>query len=424
MQFGDIRGILQYATQFRGKTFVVNVDGLIVAREGFSNLLLDIAVLHSLNIRTVLVHGAGFQIRELAASRGIELSNDDGTGLTDEATLQVSIDAVTRLHGELMQRLTTAGLQAVAGNVVIAKPAGIVNGVDQLMTGTIDRIDVPRLETFLKEGMLPVVGPLGYDQRGQMLRVNSDAVALAIATALKAEKLLFVTGHRITDEEGTRFNIPVAEAEQLAKSERIAASSRLSSIFKFAIAACNEGVSRSHILDGRENEVLLAELFSNEGVGTMIHGDDYDQIREARPEDVPEVMALIQASIANAELAPRTQQEIMDKLDDYALLEIDGNIVGTVAIHFFREENVAELACLFVKRDHEHRGHGRRMVGFAEKRARRLGALKIFALSTQATGFFSNIAGFREAGLDELPPQKLALISEQRRNSLVFVKTL
>ncbi|MEM9481806.1 MAG: amino-acid N-acetyltransferase, partial [Verrucomicrobiota bacterium] len=398
---------------------------LIVAREGFSNLLLDIAVLHSLNIRTVLVHGAGHQIRQVAASRGIELSNDDGTGLTDEITLQTSIDAVTRLHGELMQRLTTAGLQAVAGNVVIAKPAGIVDGVDQLMTGTIDRIDVGRLETFLNEGMLPVVGPLGYDQRGQMLRVNSDAVALAIATALKAEKLLFVTNDRITDEGGTRFkHIPVAEAEELAKSDRVSASPRLSSIFKFAIAACNDGVSRAHILDGRENEVLLAELFSNEGVGTMIHGDDYDQIREARPEDVPEVMSLIQASIASAELAPRTQQEIMDKLDDYFLLEIDGNIVGNVAVHFFREENVAELACLFVKRDHEHRGHGRRLVRYAEKRAKRLGATKLFALSTNATKFFDQILGFESSSGADLPFERARQLVAQGRRPDVFAKLL
>ena len=193
MNFSDLRAILHYVPQFRGRTFVVALDGAVIDSPDFSNILLDLAVLRSLNIRVVLVHGAASQVASLGRKRGIELSNVDGTGVTDEATLEVSMDAISRLSNAVMQNLTTAKLQAATANAIHAHPAGILGGVDTRFTGTIERIDASVLQGFLEQDILPVVPPLGFDADGKTLRVNSDAVAREVAVALGAAKILFVS---------------------------------------------------------------------------------------------------------------------------------------------------------------------------------------------------------------------------------------
>ncbi len=149
MKVSDLRGILQYVPRFREKIFVVAIDGDIISSENFSNILLDLAVLRSLNVKVVLVHGASQQITQLAAERGITLSNSDGTGITDEATLKVSLDAATNITNDIMQGLTSVDLRAVYSNSIIAHPAGILGGVDYLYTGRVEKVDTKSLHMFL-----------------------------------------------------------------------------------------------------------------------------------------------------------------------------------------------------------------------------------------------------------------------------------
>ena len=268
-RFGDLRGILHYVPKFRGRTFVVAIDGAVIASPNFANILLDLAVLESLSIKVVIVHGAGQQIRELAAERGVAVRNEDGFGVTDRETLAVSMDAVARLTNQLMQQLTTTGLRGGTGNSVTARPAGIVEGVDLQMTGRVDKIDVEGLRAFLAEGILPVIPPLGYDSGGETLRVNSDEVAVEVGLALKAAKILFIT------EEGFPGGGPGSGSFPWKKrSDWRGTTGRCRDgcdrCCDVSARACAVGLERAHILDGRNEEVLLAELFSNEGVGTMV----------------------------------------------------------------------------------------------------------------------------------------------------------
>jgi amino-acid N-acetyltransferase len=423
--FGDLRGILHYVPQFRGRIFVIAIDGAVVAADNFSNILLDLAVLHSLNIRIVLVHGAGLQIRDLAAERGIAISNDDGTGVTDATTLELSIDAISRLANQIMQNLTTVGLRAATSNALLGHPAGVIEGEDWQFTGTVERIDARGLKVFLSEEMIPVISPLAYDGHGRTLRINSDAAALAVAEALGADKILFISNGRIESKEGINLrHLPVAQARELLAMKRNDLSQRFRSILHFATRACSAGVRRVHIVDGQQREVLLAELFSNEGVGTMVYIDEYDQIRQARPGDVPEIVSMIRAPVQEAELIPRKRSEISAAIRDYYLLEIDGNPVGSVAIHFHAASQSAELACLYVKKDHEKQGYGGRLVGFAEKKAKELGANRIFALTTHAAGFFNREHGYEQASANDLPAHRREKYNASRRNSIVLVKQL
>ena len=177
----DLRGILRYVPQFREKTFVIAADGAVVGDENFGNILLDVAVLRSLNIRTVLVHGASAQIQALADEKVSSPSDLEGSGVTDDATLQLALTAANRLTHEILEGLSATDLRGASTNAVIAHPYGIVRGVDHLFTGRIERVDVELLQTILSNGIVPVVPPLGMDGDGRTYRVNSDSVALEVA---------------------------------------------------------------------------------------------------------------------------------------------------------------------------------------------------------------------------------------------------
>jgi amino-acid N-acetyltransferase len=424
MQFGDLRGILQYVPQFRGGTFVIAVDGLVAASENFANVLLDIGVLHSLNINVVLVHGAGHQVREMAAERGVEVSCDDGIGVTDVATLELSIDAISRLTSKLMQRLTSIRLRGVTANAITAHPAGMINGLNLGMTGTIDKVDAKGLQAFLDEGMVPVVAPVGYDSKGGALRLNSDAVAVAVGEALGAQKILFLTHGIARDSDGARVQkLSVIEAEELVDQTDAAGlmGRRLRSILRFAARACAAGVPRVHLLDGMQDEALLGEVFSNEGVGTMVFSDSYDEVRQATESDVAAIVSMIRQSVKDEELLLRNREDVLERLQDYFVLEVDGNPVGTIAVHPFLEDSAAELACLFIRKDHKNLGYGRRLVGFAEKTAREAGAERLFALTTQAGEFFRGL-GFEAVTVEVLPEARREKYLASGRNSHVVEK--
>ena len=193
MKLPELRGILQYVTGFRDKIFVIAIDGGILGSENFANILLDIAVLRSLNIKIVLVHGAALQIEQAAREQGIRISNSDGTGVVDEATLQLSINVAIRLTNQIMGGLTQVDLRAAYANCIIAHPFGIVNGVDFQYSGKVERVDRKLLTHFLNDEIVPVIPPLGFDGEGGTFRVNSDLVALEVAEALHATKFIFLS---------------------------------------------------------------------------------------------------------------------------------------------------------------------------------------------------------------------------------------
>jgi len=428
MNFEDLRGILHYVPQFRERIFVIALDGAVMRLPNFPSLLQDIAVLQSLNIQVVIVFGARSQIREVSSWRGVTLSSDDGMGRTDSPTLEVSADAISRLTSELVADLTALELRVAVPNALAVHPAGVIEGIDLEHTGRIERVDERMLLAMLKEGIIPVLPPLGYDGRGTTLRLNSDAVAVEVALSLDAAKIIFVAEEGLVDATGTRLSqLPVGQARDIAKRKDTGMDPSLLSKLRHAAIACGEGVARVHVIDGRQDEVLLAELFSNEGVGTMIHADDYQQIRKARPSDVPSLLSMMRQSMEDAALAPRTREQILKRMADFFVLETDGNPVGTVAVHTYElddETKVAELACLFVRRAHKNKGYGRKLVAYAEELARDRGCEWLFALSTQAFRFFEEKMGYKEVSPSLLPDSRREAYESSGRNSKVLQKAL
>ena len=419
----DLRGILQYIPQFREKTFVLALDGAIVTDENFTTLLLDVAVLRSLSIRVVLVHGAAAQIQALAAGQNISASNLDGAGITDAATLQLALTAANRLTHEILEGLSANDLRAASTNTIIAHPLGIIQGVDHLFTGKVERVDVEMLQTLLAQGIIPIIPPLGFDGDGKTYRVNSDSVAVAVAEALKATKLIFITTQDGILVQGRLIRqMLVADLESVIAMQKNDIAPELLSKALHAVAACKAGIPRVHVINGKVDEGLLAEVFSNEGIGTLIYANEYQQIRRALKKDVRAIQILTKSAVESSELVKRTRAVIEKNLADYFIFEIDKNPVACVALHVFPESKKGELACLYVSPLHENRGIGKKLIQFIENKAKELNLSELITLSTQAFTYFQSKGGFAEGTPDDLPPARREKYESSGRNSKVLVK--
>ena len=418
MNVSDLREILQYVPRFRERVFVIALDGEVAASDNFPNILLDLAVLRSLSVKVVLVHGAGFQIVKLARERGVNLTNSDGTGITDEVTLQVSIDAAIRLTNQIMEGLSAVNLRAAYMNAVIAHPAGILGGTDHQFTGRVERL-------LLDEGIVPVVPPLGFDGEGRTYRVNSDAAAVEVGEELSASKIIYLApssafaGHSVLPRQ-----LSVRDTLELVKRQRDDFSQSIASKLECAAQACVQGVPRVHLLDGGVNEALLTEIFSYDGFGTMVYSNEYQQIRRIFKKDVRSVMSLIRQSVQSEELVRRTRAEILERLEDYWLLEVDRTPVACVALHVYPEEAAGELACLYVSKAHENQGYGQKLMAFAENLAREKGLKRIVALSTQAFSYLQQKGGYVEAAPESLPAERRLKYEASGRFSKILSKPL
>jgi amino-acid N-acetyltransferase len=421
----DLREILHYVPQFRDRVFLIAIDGAVVADENFSNLLLDVAVLRSLNIRIVLVHGAGHQIKALSERLHEPISNHDGTGVTDAATLGIAITAATNVTHEILEGLKLNDIRGAQTNGIEAVPLGIIKGVDHQHTGKILQVDTDMLRTLLDKGIVPVIPPLGFDGNGHSYRLNSDAVAVEVARELGAVKLMFVgTANGLEMEGRVVSQMSVKELESALKNSADKIAPHMMSKALHALRASQGGVPRVHIINGRIDEGLLAEVFFNEGIGTLIYADEYQAIRKAMRKDIRHIMALIKPSIQEEQLIRRTRSSIDKHIGEYFVFEIDNNIVGLVALHPYPEQKMAELASLAVNPAHENRGIGTKLALYVENLAREQGAERIFCLSTQTFTFFQHKLGYAEATSDDLPPARREKYEHSGRNSKVLLKSL
>ncbi len=332
-------------------------------------------MLRSLNIRVVIVHGASAQIRALAEEKNMSPSNLDGVGITDDATLKLALTAANRLTHEILEGLSTNDLRGVSTNAIIAHPMGIIQGVDHLFTGKVERVDTEMLQTLLSQGVIPVIPPLGFDGDGRTYRVNSDGVAVAVAEALKAVKLIFITAQDGIFVQGRLMRqIPVADLESVLALQKNDIPVELQSKAIHAVAACKAGVPRVHVINGKVEEGLLAEVFSNEGIGTLIYANDYQQIRRAIKKDVRAIQSLTKKAVESDELVKRTRAVIEKGLGDYFIFEIDKNPVACVALHVYPEQKKGELACLYRRESHSrkprHRAQAHRLCGYQGPRIR------------------------------------------------------
>lgn len=421
----DLRGILKYVPQFRDHIFVIAIDGSVVDHENFANIVTDIAVLRSLNIKVVLVHGIGRQLKQLAADANTPISDAYGGGPTDQATLNLAIQAAADVSGRIIGGLTRNNLKTAATNLIRGTVTGIIRGVDHQFSGKIERADIELIRTLVREDIVPLFGPIIYDRDGQPLRANSDLLASELAVRLKASKLIYLTPHPglLIDREVVT-NIPLSQLESVLTRNAGALDERLRSKAHYAAATLEAGTPRAHILDGRVYGVLLTEIFDRVGLGTMIHADEYQQIRQARRKDAASIHTILRSGSRNESVRERTLKQIEKEIDSYYVYEIDDSIIGCVRRIDYPNEQTVEIGSLYVQPFYQGRSVGRKLAEFVERLAREAKARKLIALSTQSFAFFRNACLFTEGTTDDLPNARREDYVKNGRNSRILIKEL
>ena len=421
-----------YINAHRGKTFVVLISGEAVEADSFSSLIHDLALLHSLGIRLVLVHGARPQVEERLHEAGRQLRYVNGLRLTEGDDLRYVKQAVGRVRIRIEARLSLgianspmhgARLRVASGNLITARPLGIRDGIDYGFTGEVRRIDDRAIRLWLDQEAIVLLSPLGYSPTGEIFNLSAEDVATATAIALRADKLLVLSeGPELCDPAGQLIReLSPSDAERLLV-ELPALSGDHARYLRQALRACQAGVRRVHLLSRQRNGALLLELFTRDGVGAMLTADIYEGLRPATIDDVGGVLELIQPLEEDGTLVRRSRERLEMEIGRFNLLERDGTIIGCAALYPFPAERLGELACVAVQPAYRSRGRADALLHCIERQARTQGLERLFVLTTRAAHWFRE-RGFEPAEVADLPVQKQALYNWRRR-SKVFIKIL
>jgi len=428
------RAAAPYIHAHRGRTFVLHLGGEILEAESNAGMCADLALLRSLGVRMVLVHGARPQIDRALAARGLSPRYAQGLRVTDGPAMQAVKEAVGAVRVEIEARLSMgvanspmagAHLEVVGGNVVTARPLGIRGGVDFQFTGTLRRVDRAAIERHLASGAVVLVSPIGYSPTGEAFNLFSEDLAAALAIELHAAKLIYAApGARFTDVAGkTVRQLSLNEARDLLRDLRHAAQPELPrALLEQAVHACLHGVERVQVVDTDVDGALLLELYTRDGIGGMVSAAPYDQVRRAQLQDVGGILELIEPLERAGNLVRRSREKLETDIERFLVVERDGATVACAALYPFVEDRLVELSCLAVHDAYRNRGRGDLLLATVLDEARALGAEQVFVLTTQATHWFKE-RGFEEAPLDGLPVARQRMYNYQR-GSKVLVTTL
>ncbi|MFO8156141.1 MAG: amino-acid N-acetyltransferase [Pseudomonadota bacterium] len=414
-----------YINAFRGRTFVIGFGGEAVADGDFPHLVHDLALLHSLGVRLVLVHGARPQIDARLAESGIPSTQADGLRITDDDALPAVTQATGAVRAEVEARLSMglanspmAGLaiRVLSGNFITARPLGVRNGVDFRHTGEVRRVDTAALRTALTDEALVLLGPLGYSPTGEIFNLGAEEVAARAATALGADKLILLAEPGSLPRRDGRLLDELDPDEAAA----LAGTDAMGRTLGHAIHACRHGVPRVHLLERDREGALLLELFTREGIGTLISRQRLEGTRTAGINDVGGILELIAPLEAEGVLVRRSREQLETEIDRFIVVERDGAIIACAALYPFLDDAMGELACLAVAPDYQGAGRGDALLTLVERSAREQGIEGLFVLTTRTAHWFQE-RGFEPAALDDLPMARQALYNYQR-NARVFVK--
>ena len=430
------RSSAPYIHAHRGRVFVVQFDGDALVEAQFPALVHDMALLHSLGVKLVIVHGIRPQIEERLALRGLETRFVDGVRVTDSQALNAVVDAAGAVHAEVQALLSMglsrspmhgAGIRVASGNFVTARPMGIRDGVDFAFTGEVRRVDSGAIGRQLSDGNIVLISPLGYSPSGEMFNMRAEDVATEIAIELKAQKLLLLRANQVLDDAtgAPTRQLTLADARR-ALGSSVATETTGDDIgrefLSHAVRACHNGVARTHLLDYRVDGILLLELFTLDGIGTMVTAEAYDTTRRATVEDIGGILALISPLEEQGALVRRSRDKLETAIQDFLVLERDGALIACAAMHPFDEDGVAELACLAVDDTYRNSRRGDFLLAEVEKEARARGVGRLFVLTTQATHWFKE-RDFEDASIGDLPVERQALYNYER-GSKVLIKKL
>ncbi|MDB5971327.1 MAG: amino-acid N-acetyltransferase [Hydrocarboniphaga sp.] len=432
----SLRSAAPYVHAHNQRVFVLAFGGEAAERPDFDKLIYDVALLQSLGVKLVLVHGSRPQIDRQLAQAGLAPRFENGLRVTDRAALECVKSAVGSLRLEIEARLSTslastpmggARVRVAGGNWVTAQPVGVRDGVDYQHTGEIRRIDADAIVRELDEGRIALVSPVGYSPTGEIFNLRSEYVASAVASAIKADKLIFMTGSdpdgwKLADATGDAGQLSLAEGERLLSEDGIDAADR--GYLEAALAAARSGVRRVHLLGAQTEGALLRELYTRDGVGLMLYSDaGYDDaIRAATIDDVGGVLALIKPLEETGVLVPRSREQLELEIGQFYVMSRDGLVIACAALITFPDSRMGEFACVAVHAEYRSGGRAELLLARVEAEAQKLGLSSLFALTTHTPHWFIE-HGFVAGAVEDLPDERQRFYN-WRRNSLVLIKAL
>ncbi|MEQ8290459.1 MAG: amino-acid N-acetyltransferase [Gammaproteobacteria bacterium] len=431
---GWFRQAAPYIHAHRGRTFVVQVSGDVVAAENFAHLIHDLALLNSLAIKLVVVFGARPQIDQLLKDRNIVPEYSGSLRVTSESSMssvkqaigdiKIQIEALLSM-GLPNSPMAESHINVASGNYVIGRPLGVMNGVDLQMTGRVRKVNREMITARLAAGDIVIIPPLGYSRTGEVFNLSSFEVAANVAMEINADKLIMVGNQAVVqDEQGNTIKqLTCDQAQAILESDaRSHVGENPATALAQGIVACESGVKRVHYIEQQVDGGLLMELFSRDGVGTLLSNLPFDSIHKASVSDIGGILELIQPLEEQGVLVKRSREKIEVEINDYIVLERDGTVIACAALHNYPDEKVVELACLAVLPAYQKQSMGDTLLQFAEKQARDKGAESLITLTTQTEHWFIE-KGFKPVDLQKLPVSKQEMYNFQR-NSKAFIKQL
>lgn len=443
-----IRDVLRYVKHFKNSTIVIHLDDSIIDSTFFLSHIKDIALLHKLGVRIVIVPGAKSQINKFLSQNNIFWEEKNGVRITEASAMSFIKTAAFDVANTVMTSFASENISAVIGNWVRSRSLGVKGGIDYGAAGEIEKLQVDSINAILRDNFVPIFPNIGWSATGKPHNISSCALATEIAIQLKAEKLLFVAlDAKIYSKDfsipreiplhdnGNVISLSVQKAKTFLEQNQSASNKSDSSeqnkpdskkqkkltLLSYAINACENGVQRSHLLDGKTDGVIPIELFSDAGSGTMIFADEYGIMRALQNDDVPAVLSLMAPFVQEGKLLPRTEMQIRKSLADYIVYELDGGIHACCALHIY-ENGQAEIAALAVQELYAKCGVGAKLVRTLIQKAKECKCKNVFILSTQTFDWFEKF-GFAESSLEKIP-QKRQDLWNKKRGSKVYILPL
>lgn len=436
------RSATPYIHAFGGRTFVIAFGGEVVDEKQFVALSHDLNLLASLEVRLVLVHGARPQVEQRLKRdklmpvfhNGLRVTDDEAMEAVKEANgaIRVDIEALLSM-GLVNSPMAGADIRVASGNFVTAKPLGVRNGVDLQHTGEVRKVDALSIQKRLNDGELVLLSPLGYSPTGEAFNLSLEDVAVSAAIALDADKLIFLMDSQgVYNLRGELLREMTAEkAKNLLKNVQNSAQNNEAPVnfsddvnyyLPAAVRACEHGVARTHLISRHIDGAIIQELFTLEGIGTMVTELSLETMRQADIDDVGGILKLIEPLESEGVLVRRGRERIEMEIDHFYVMEHDNRTIGCAAIYPFATESMAEFACLAIDPQYRGGGRGDKLFNYCQNQAKALGFKQLFCLTTRTEHWFLE-RGFIEGSIEKLPAEKQKMYNYQRK-SKVFIKTL
>ncbi|MEY6719061.1 amino-acid N-acetyltransferase [Escherichia coli] len=426
------RHSVPYINTHRGKTFVIMLGGEAIEHENFSSIVNDIGLLHSLDIRLVVVYGARPQIDANLAAHHHEPLYHKNIRVTDAKTLELVKQAAGTLQLDITARLSMslnntslqgAHINVVSGNFIIAQPLGVDDGVDYCHSGRIRRIDEDAIHRQLDSGAIVLMGPVAVSVTGESFNLTSEEIATQLAIKLKAEKMIgFCSSQGVTNDDGdivSELFPNEAQARVEAQEEKGDYNSGTVRFLRGAVKACRSGVRRCHLISYQEDGALLQELFSRDGIGTQIVMESAEQIRRATINDIGGILELIRPLEQQGILVRRSREQLEMEIDKFTIIQRDNTTIACAALYPFPEEKIGEMACVAVHPDYRSSSRGEVLLERIAAQAKQSGLSKLFVLTTRSIHWFQE-RGFTPVDIDLLPESKKQLYNYQRKSKVLM----